>query len=168
MKKLFICFISLFAIYNVDAQEFQFLEETHDFDTIPEGPQVSTIFRFRNIGDQALIISGARGSCGCTQPTFTNRQIAPGDTGSIQVTYNTQGRPNAFSKTVFVNSNAKLTEGQTEKILIIKGFVDSAMKIENYKPSPIPDFEEIKKDMPKKPKKEKKIKRGKMNGKLKE
>jgi hypothetical protein len=44
----------------------------------------------------------------------------PGGTGTINVSYHTKGRPNAFTKTISVVSNAGT------KVLTIKGNVEKA------------------------------------------
>ncbi len=77
------------------------------------------MFKFTNVGDKPLVIKRAQASCGCTVPTVTKKPVAPGETGEIAVSYNTN-RPNSFSKTITVYSNAKSGE---RKVLRIKGYV---------------------------------------------
>lgn len=92
----------------------------HDFGKINEADgKVTTIFTFKNEGMSALVLSNVRASCGCTTPNWTKEPINPGETGEITVTYNPNGRPGHFSKTITVTSNA--TEPTTK--LFIKGEV---------------------------------------------
>ena len=42
----------------------------HDFGTITEGERVQTVFSFTNTGKSDLVIVDARGSCGCTVPSY--------------------------------------------------------------------------------------------------
>jgi hypothetical protein len=100
--------------------EFAEVDNLHDFGTIPEGPDVTHEFRFRNSGNAPLIISNANANCGCTSPIFPKEPIAPGKTGKISVTYHTAGHPGNFEKFVFVTSNAG---GQSQITLRIKGIV---------------------------------------------
>ena len=61
-----------------------------------------------NVGDAPLVIHQAIASCGCTVPTYTKSPIAPGETGTIDVTYNGKGKfPGHFKKTITIRSNAK-------------------------------------------------------------
>lgn len=81
---------------------------TFDFGDINEadGP-VSHSFTVMNNGELPLVISRVVASCGCTTPNWTQEPIAPGKTGQIKVTYDPNGRPNRFNKTVNVYSNGK-------------------------------------------------------------
>jgi len=92
----------------------------HDFGKINEdGGRVSTVFTFKNEGMAPLILSNVRASCGCTTPTWTKEPIEPGQTGTITVTYNPNGRPGRFQKTVTITSNAS----EATKKVFIKGEV---------------------------------------------
>lgn len=65
-------------------------------------------FNFTNTGTAPLIINQAFASCGCTVPTYTKDPIRPGERGTIDVTYDGDGRfPGRFQKTVTVRTNAK-------------------------------------------------------------
>ncbi|RMG80208.1 MAG: DUF1573 domain-containing protein, partial [Bacteroidetes bacterium] len=58
-----------------------FEEERYDFGTINQGEKVSHSFKFKNEGDADLIIASARGSCGCTVPSWPKEPIPPGGEG---------------------------------------------------------------------------------------
>jgi hypothetical protein len=72
-----------------------------------------------NKGNAPLVINRAQASCGCTTPAWTKEPIEPGKKGSITVTYNTTGRPGAFTKTITVYSNAS----EEQSVLTIHGDV---------------------------------------------
>src|SRR5687767_9689807 len=55
--------------------EIKFEEEVFDFGKITQGEVVSHDFKFKNIGNTNLIISGASGSCGCTVPKWPKEPI---------------------------------------------------------------------------------------------
>ena len=57
--------------------EFNFEKELHDFGQLVDGEKVSYSFKFSNSGDAPLIISNAKGSCGCTVPNWSRDPIAP-------------------------------------------------------------------------------------------
>ena len=79
----------------------------HDFGTINEGDgRVTTVFEFKNEGMEPLLLSNVRASCGCTTPNWTREPVEPGQSGKITVTYNPNGRPGNFKKTITITSNA--------------------------------------------------------------
>lgn len=82
-----------------------FHETEHDFGTIIDGEQVSYAFRFENTGDGDLLIRSASGSCGCTVPEWPKDPIAPGKSGVINVTFNSEGRSGTQNKTVTLVAN---------------------------------------------------------------
>lgn len=93
----------------------------HDFGTITEGERVQTVFSFTNTGKSDLVIVDARGSCGCTVPSFPkNTPIAPGQTGEITVSFDSNNKPNMQQKTVTISAN---TESGRE-MLRIKAMVN--------------------------------------------
>ena len=104
---------------NPNAPEITFENEIHDYGTIKQGANGTCEFKFKNTGKEPLVISNARGSCGCTVPTWPKEPILKGETGVIKVNYDTK-RPGAFTKTVTLNSNAK----SDTKVLTIKGMVE--------------------------------------------
>lgn len=83
-----------------------FSQTQHDFGKINEADgRVTTIFEFKNEGMEPLVLSNVRASCGCTTPNWTKTPVEPGQTGTISVTYNPNGRPGKFQKTITVTSN---------------------------------------------------------------
>lgn len=102
-----------------NAGEFKFKEETHDYGEVPEGPLAECDFEFKNVGKSPIIITEARGSCGCTVPNWSKEPVLPGKKGTIHVSYTTQGRQGMIAKDIVITSNAK----QQPMILHIKGTV---------------------------------------------
>ena len=84
---------------------FAFSEEEYDFGTINEGDVVEHVFKFKNTGEEDLVIQTATGSCGCTVPNYPKDPIAPGEEGEIQVKFNSKGKPNLQNKTVTITAN---------------------------------------------------------------
>ncbi|WP_298951386.1 DUF1573 domain-containing protein [uncultured Nonlabens sp.] len=107
-----------------DFPEMTFTETEFDFGTVEEGTVVEHEYKFMNTGSAPLIVVNAKGSCGCTVPTWSKEPIAPGDQGTMLVKFNTNGKPNAQTKTVTIKAN---TESGTESIRI-KGFVNPKAK----------------------------------------
>jgi len=105
---------------SLTASNMAFATESHDFGTVPEGPAAQYDFKFKNTGHEPIVLQKVQPSCGCTTPSYSKDPILPGKDGIIKVSYNTQGRPNAFTKTITVVSNAGT------KVLTIKGVVEKA------------------------------------------
>jgi len=106
---------------NPNAPEITFENDVHDYGTIKAGADGSCEFKFKNTGKEPLIISAAKGSCGCTVPTYPKEPIMATQTGVIKVHYDTK-RIGAFTKTVTINSNAK----SDTKVITIKGVVEAS------------------------------------------
>ena len=105
---------------NANAPEMTFETDVHDYGTMKQGADGNYDFKFTNTGNEPLIISAARGSCGCTVPTFPKEPIMKGQTAVIKVTYDTK-RVGPFTKTVTIESNGKTNP----KMLTIKGNVEA-------------------------------------------
>ncbi len=72
-----------------------------------DGKQTCT-FTFTNVGNAPLVINQANTTCGCTVAQYTKTPVQPGESGTIDVSYNGKGKmPGHFKKTITVRSNAK-------------------------------------------------------------
>jgi len=80
-------------------------EKAFDFGTLEEGEKVEHVFKFTNTSTNPLIISNARGSCGCTVPEWPKEPIAPGEDGEIKVKFDSKGKKGKQSKTVTLTAN---------------------------------------------------------------
>lgn len=85
----------------------QFAEMSHDFGDIEQNTTNSKVFTFTNTGNEPLIISDAKGSCGCTVPDYPRQPIAPGETGEIKVEYRPGTQANKQTKTVTITANTE-------------------------------------------------------------
>ena len=120
MKKLvLVLFVGLLGL-SVTAQDkaakIEFKTETVDYGEIAKGSDGVRAFEFTNTGDAPLIITKVSSSCGCTIPKKPEAPILPGDTGEIQVKYDTN-RVGPIRKAITVISNADTPT----KVLKIKG-----------------------------------------------
>ncbi len=134
MKKLTILlFASLlgFTAYAQDSEEvksetvaqetspkIEFKTEEIDYGTIKKGADGVRQFEFTNTGNDVLIISRVYSTCGCTVPKKPEAPIAPGESGVIEVKYDTK-RVGPIRKTISVYSNA----GKEPLPLKIKGTI---------------------------------------------
>ena len=99
-----------------------FNEYEHDFGVMDEGDVVTYNFEFTNTGAEPLILDKCKGSCGCTVPQCPKNPIAPGETGSIEVKFNSKGKKNKQTKKVTVTANTD----PVQTILTIKANVTPA------------------------------------------
>jgi len=91
---------------NPNAAEIIFETNVIDYGEIVYNGDGVRVFKFKNKGKEPLIITRAKGSCGCTVPTWPREPIMPGKSGEISVKYATN-RVGPFTKTVTITSNAK-------------------------------------------------------------
>ncbi|MGI4735495.1 MAG: DUF1573 domain-containing protein [Janthinobacterium lividum] len=116
VSTLALCLLALAA----RAQGVLTFEHTdHDFGKVPEGTMATYEFKFKNTGNQPIVIANAQASCGCTTPEWTKSPVLPGKSGVIKAVYNSAGRPGVFVKTITVASNAS----EASKVLSLKGTV---------------------------------------------
>ena len=104
-KSLILSLLFMLSVGYAFAQaEIKFDKTTHDFGKFSEtSPVQKCTFTFTNVGDKPLVINQAVATCGCTVPTYTKKPIAPGEKGTLNVTYNGKGKfPGHFKKTITV------------------------------------------------------------------
>ena len=119
MKKLLtLCLLLVLGTARAQGV-MQFTTDSHDFSNVAEGTMATFEFKFKNTGNQPVVIANVQASCGCTTPDWTKTPVLPGKTGIIKAMYNSAGRPGVFNKTVTVTSNAS----EASKVLSIKGTV---------------------------------------------
>ncbi|MDF1673966.1 MAG: DUF1573 domain-containing protein [Vicingaceae bacterium] len=116
MKKVFLTIkIILFTIIVYGQSELiedlnypimAFESEIINYGTITQGADGVREFKFTNAGNEPLIITEAKRSCGCTIPSFPKEPIKPGESSVIKVKYDTK-RIGLINKSVTIVSNAK-------------------------------------------------------------
>lgn len=77
----------------------------HNFGDIKQGDVVSYDFKVTNNGGDVLKIIDVRASCGCTAAQPDKKELKPGESTTIKVTFNSKGRKGAQIKTVRVITN---------------------------------------------------------------
>ncbi len=102
-----------------DPTTVQIIDSIYDFGKTTEGEIVEFSYRFKNTGNNPLVVTEAHASCGCTIPEKPEKPILPGEIGYIKVKFNSENRPGETHKTVTVNSNANPPFPQ----LLLKGTV---------------------------------------------
>ena len=104
---------------TVVTPKIEMLETSFDFGEMQQGESVTHDFVLKNIGEGNLIISAAKGSCGCTVPEWPKEPIAKGEEAIIKVTFNSAGKSGKQNKTVTLVTNAI----PNTKVLTINGNV---------------------------------------------
>lgn len=108
--------------------EISFKETIIDYGIIENGDDGKRTFEFKNTGNSPLIFTRIFSSCGCTIPKKPEKPVQPGESGTIEVKYDTK-RTGLFQKAITVNSNAKTSN----IILRIKGEVLPETEDDNKK-----------------------------------
>ncbi len=96
--------------------QITFDKVVHDYGTIFKDGDGKCEFKFTNNGNEPLVLSTVRSSCGCTVPKWPREPILPGKSSVIDVKYDTR-RMGTINKRITVLSNAKTSS----VVLSIKG-----------------------------------------------
>ena len=98
-----------------------FATSKKDFGKVLSTSSNSHTFVFTNTGTEPLVISNAKGSCGCTVPEWPKEPILPGDKGEIKVVYKPNGQSGKQTKQVTVTANTN----PANSILTITGDIQA-------------------------------------------
>ena len=80
----------------------------HDFGLMAPSATGKCEFKFTNTGKSKLIIERVQSTCGCTVPELKIKEYAPGETGTIKVTFKSPARKSIVTKHLYiVNNNPK-------------------------------------------------------------
>ena len=108
-----------------------------DYGTITKNSEPLRTLKFTNIGTEPLVINNARGSCGCTVPTWPKEPILPGESSVLEIRYATN-RVGSFNKKVTLTTNETETNSH---VIQVKGKVlkeDEEESVPASAPSLIP------------------------------
>lgn len=119
MKKIvMLLFVGLIGFATQAQPKITFEEDTIDYGEVKKGSDGVRVFKFTNTGDTPLVIEDVKSTCGCTIPKKPTEPIAPGESSTIEVKYDTN-RVGPIRRTITVYSNAE----EPIKALKIKGTV---------------------------------------------
>lgn len=91
----------------------EWIEPSKNLGKITEGQVLQIHFRFKNTGENPLIIKSVRPSCGCTVADFPKEPIAPGKEGEITGSFDSKGRSDIQRKEIYVEANTKGSPNHT-------------------------------------------------------
>lgn len=112
--------VSLNQVDQIMNAQMEFSETEWDFGEILQGDVVEHTYEFTNTGSDPLIISDAKGSCGCTVPEWPRAPIGPGEKGSISIKFDSKGKKGKQNKQVTLVTNMV----PSQKVLIVKGQIN--------------------------------------------
>lgn len=131
-------FLIVFFLFSsiMFAQLFQptliLQQNSYDFGDIKQGEKVSHTFVLSNGGGDLLKISDVKASCGCTAAAPEKKELAPGESTNLVVTFNSAGRMGKQSKTIRIFSN---DPENPELVLSFTGNVVSASQVSDGAPT---------------------------------
>lgn len=99
-------FISVKNNFSQTPANFKFRNSTESFGKVFQKEIVSLKYEFENTGDEPLLISDIKVTCGCTKPEWPSAPIKKGEKGEINVRFDTTGKYDRQDRTIEVISNA--------------------------------------------------------------
>lgn len=99
----------------VNGPKISFKESSFDFGEIKQGDVVEHVFVFENSGNEPLILTDVRTTCGCTVPKWPKEPLAPGNSASITVQFNSRGKIGMQNKVITILSNST---SQQDRVMI--------------------------------------------------
>ena len=122
MKSLITLIFGVFVVFYAYAQDetsqpgpsITFEESSFDFGDIHQGDKVMHVFNFENTGDAPLIISNVQTTCGCTATDWPRDPVAPGESASITVNFNSAGKMGRQNKIITIVSNSTAAVNQVK------------------------------------------------------
>jgi uncharacterized protein (DUF58 family) len=117
---LFVASFTFAQVLNPDGPSMSIDKDVYDYGTIKKNSNGTATFVITNNGSAPLIIENAKGSCGCTVPEWPRKPIAPGESETMLVKYDTK-RVGPINKSVTIKCN---DPENPVKVVRIKGKVE--------------------------------------------
>ena len=92
---------------STEITKIAFNEEIHDFGELISGEIVVATFVLTNVGKHNLIINKVISDCGCVQVNFSKESVKPGETGLIEVEFDSSGMFGKQFKSIEIHANCK-------------------------------------------------------------
>ena len=106
------------TLSNGKEADVQWEQKIIDLGTVKQYHPTQAVFKFKNTGGKPIIITNAKGSCGCTDIDYPKNPILPGKTADIVVTYDAE-LLGVFNKTVTLTMNIE----KSSQVIHLKGTV---------------------------------------------
>ncbi len=88
----------------------EYIEDFFDFGTITQGEVVTHTFRFKNSGNAPLVVKDVIPGCGCTTSKLSSTILKPGEEGTVEVIFNSQGWAGLQYKTITLRTNSSIMD----------------------------------------------------------
>ncbi len=128
MKKTIVTLIALLLIsIGLSAQgSIRWFNDEYNFGAFKEDSGLVTCqFKGINIADEPISIVNARATCGCTTPEYSYDPFAPGDTITVTVSYDPEGRPGRFMKKVYLRNSRDEEQDELKIRGVVIGSVET-------------------------------------------
>jgi hypothetical protein len=134
MKKLIIfLFLGVLATSSMNAQwgnnsngtlssgdggDVKWEQKIIDIGDVKQYHPEEVVYKFTNTGGKPILITGAKGSCGCTDIIYSKKPVLPGKSAEILVNFDAE-TAGVFNKTVTLTMNIE----NSSQVLRLKGTV---------------------------------------------
>ncbi len=118
--------------------EMVFSSTTQDAGEVLDTDPVQLAYLFRNTGAGPLTITQVKAACGCTVPELDKKTYMPGESGTLNVTFDPTNKSGAMARNITVFTDSNTSPSLT---LIVRALVKPVVVIE---PKVIP-FEAVEK-----------------------
>lgn len=109
--RILVAFFILFCHISFSQMaKFSVDKSVHTFEDIREGTQLSHVFKITNSGDAPLIIQDYKVACPCTKIELPKNPILPGETYSMKVTFDSNGKTYLQDRSILLQTNTKKKE----------------------------------------------------------
>ncbi|WP_346864172.1 DUF1573 domain-containing protein [uncultured Draconibacterium sp.] len=92
--------------FTSEKTSIKFNEKMHDFGQLKAGEIVLYTFEFTNTGNADYRIENIRTDCGCVSTNFSKTPVKPGETGVIEVEFDTSGLVGKEYKSIEIDGNS--------------------------------------------------------------
>jgi Protein of unknown function (DUF1573) len=104
-----------------------FLSTVQDTGEILDTEIANLAYLFRNTGAGPLTITQVKPSCGCTIPELAKKTYMPGESGTLDVTFDPRGKHGAVARSITVFTDSKSTPNSQ---LVVRSLVKPVIVIE--------------------------------------
>lgn len=113
----FLLFAGITQGFAQGAPVIKFLDTMqYDMGSYRPGEKAVHTFKFTNVGTADFYIQEVKTTCSCTATEWPQGTVAPGDTSSITVEFDTKDKQGEYAKGVNIFSNA----GEINLIIMVK------------------------------------------------
>lgn len=103
---ILICLLGIIDLHAQIGPQVQVADPSIDHGIINEGDSVSHTFQFTNSGDATLTINEVEVTCACITTNLSETSVAPGNSATITVWFDTEGKMGRQHKIVTLKTNA--------------------------------------------------------------